>query len=146
MIFLFCFILFHKIIYAFWYLVSLSFFQVFNEFNARKPDEMNALRGVTKNHLFMGIIGITVVLQVSTDLRFTLSIIIFYLISTTHCGPCWCRFWLLSSWGSFSQRSDSVGRCGWFHLLLHSWGNVWPCVRNIVTDWLPSITCHLCFI
>ncbi|KAJ4748002.1 Calcium-transporting ATPase [Rhynchospora pubera] len=37
--------------------------QVFNEFNARKPDELNIFDGVTKNHLFMGIIGITVVLQ-----------------------------------------------------------------------------------
>ncbi|KAJ8628903.1 hypothetical protein MRB53_022226 [Persea americana] len=38
--------------------------QVFNEFNARKPDEMNVFVGITKNHLFMGIIGITVLLQV----------------------------------------------------------------------------------
>ncbi|KAJ6828950.1 calcium-transporting ATPase 8, plasma membrane-type-like [Iris pallida] len=38
--------------------------QVFNEFNARKPDELNVFRGVTRNRLFMGIVGITVVLQV----------------------------------------------------------------------------------
>lgn len=38
--------------------------QVFNEFNARKPDEFNVFSGVTKNRLFMGIIAITVVLQV----------------------------------------------------------------------------------
>ncbi|KAJ9548472.1 hypothetical protein OSB04_021015 [Centaurea solstitialis] len=38
--------------------------QVFNEFNARKPDEMNVFKGVTKNRLFMGIVGLTVVLQV----------------------------------------------------------------------------------
>ncbi|KAH0452769.1 hypothetical protein IEQ34_017093 [Dendrobium chrysotoxum] len=38
--------------------------QIFNEFNARKPDEMNVFTGVTKNHLFMGIIGITLVLQI----------------------------------------------------------------------------------
>ncbi|XP_029121603.1 calcium-transporting ATPase 5, plasma membrane-type [Elaeis guineensis] len=38
--------------------------QIFNEFNARKPDEKNVFRGVTKNRLFMGIIGITVLLQV----------------------------------------------------------------------------------
>ncbi|XP_078162445.1 calcium-transporting ATPase 5, plasma membrane-type-like isoform X3 [Carex rostrata] len=37
--------------------------QVFNEFNARKPEEWNIFEGVTKNHLFMGIIGVTVVLQ-----------------------------------------------------------------------------------
>ncbi|KAL5977905.1 Calcium-transporting ATPase 5, plasma membrane-type [Asimina triloba] len=38
--------------------------QIFNEFNARKPDEMNVFSGITKNHLFVGIVGITVVLQV----------------------------------------------------------------------------------
>jgi Ca2+-transporting ATPase len=38
--------------------------QVFNEFNARKPDELNVFKGITGNHLFMGIIAITVVLQV----------------------------------------------------------------------------------
>ncbi|KAK1267872.1 Calcium-transporting ATPase 9, plasma membrane-type [Acorus gramineus] len=38
--------------------------QVFNEFNARKPDEFNVFSGVTRNHLFMGIIGVTVLLQV----------------------------------------------------------------------------------
>ncbi|XP_010536881.1 PREDICTED: calcium-transporting ATPase 8, plasma membrane-type [Tarenaya hassleriana] len=38
--------------------------QVFNEFNARKPDEKNIFRGVIKNRLFIGIIAITLVLQV----------------------------------------------------------------------------------
>ncbi|KAK7329119.1 hypothetical protein VNO77_23265 [Canavalia gladiata] len=38
--------------------------QIFNEFNARKPDEFNIFKGVTKNYLFMGIIGLTVVLQI----------------------------------------------------------------------------------
>ncbi|MQL79888.1 hypothetical protein Taro_012330 [Colocasia esculenta] len=38
--------------------------QIFNEFNARKPDEMNVFSGVTKNYLFIGIVGITVVLQI----------------------------------------------------------------------------------
>ncbi|KAI9389151.1 hypothetical protein POPTR_008G008100v4 [Populus trichocarpa] len=38
--------------------------QVFNEFNARKPDEINVFKGVTKNHLFMGIVGFTVILQI----------------------------------------------------------------------------------
>ncbi|XP_028114250.1 calcium-transporting ATPase 10, plasma membrane-type-like isoform X3 [Camellia sinensis] len=38
--------------------------QVFNEFNARKPDEINIFEGVTRNYLFMGIVGLTVVLQV----------------------------------------------------------------------------------
>ncbi|KAM0831814.1 hypothetical protein ACQ4PT_065295 [Festuca glaucescens] len=38
--------------------------QVFNEFNARKPDELNVFKGITRNHLFLAIIAITVVLQV----------------------------------------------------------------------------------
>nr|KYP50409.1 Calcium-transporting ATPase 9, plasma membrane-type [Cajanus cajan] len=43
---------------------AFVFCQVFNEFNARKPDEMNVFRGVTKNRLFMGIVGMTFVLQI----------------------------------------------------------------------------------
>ncbi|XP_010046915.2 calcium-transporting ATPase 8, plasma membrane-type-like [Eucalyptus grandis] len=38
--------------------------QIFNEFNARKPDELNVFKGVTKNRLFMGIVGLTLVIQV----------------------------------------------------------------------------------
>ncbi|XP_072981011.1 calcium-transporting ATPase 5, plasma membrane-type-like isoform X1 [Typha angustifolia] len=38
--------------------------QIFNEFNARKPDEKNVFRGVTNNKFFMGIIGITFIFQV----------------------------------------------------------------------------------
>ncbi|XP_062109949.1 calcium-transporting ATPase 9, plasma membrane-type [Humulus lupulus] len=38
--------------------------QIFNEFNARKPDEMNAFSGVTKNRLFIAIIAVTFVLQI----------------------------------------------------------------------------------
>ncbi|XP_020109417.1 calcium-transporting ATPase 8, plasma membrane-type-like isoform X2 [Ananas comosus] len=38
--------------------------QVFNEFNSRKLNELNIFSGVTKNYLFMGIVGITVLLQV----------------------------------------------------------------------------------
>ncbi|KAF5456411.1 hypothetical protein F2P56_025900 [Juglans regia] len=43
---------------------SFVFCQVFNEFNARKPDEFNVFKGITKNYLFIGIVGLTVVLQV----------------------------------------------------------------------------------
>lgn len=43
---------------------TFVFCQVFNEFNARKLDEMNVFKGMTKNHLFMGIIGVTILLQV----------------------------------------------------------------------------------
>lgn len=38
--------------------------QIFNEFNARKPDEINVFSGITKNRLFMGIIGFTFILQI----------------------------------------------------------------------------------
>ncbi|KAL1816250.1 hypothetical protein DCAR_0520625 [Daucus carota subsp. sativus] len=38
--------------------------QLFNELNARKPDEINVFKGVTKNRLFMGIVGLTLLLQV----------------------------------------------------------------------------------
>ncbi|KAG6428773.1 hypothetical protein SASPL_106810 [Salvia splendens] len=38
--------------------------QIFNEFNARKPDELNVFTGVTKNHLFTGIVGSTLILQI----------------------------------------------------------------------------------
>ncbi|KAG5236629.1 calcium-transporting ATPase, plasma membrane-type [Salix suchowensis] len=38
--------------------------QVFNEFNARKLDEKNVFKGIHKNRLFLGIIGITILLQV----------------------------------------------------------------------------------
>lgn len=38
--------------------------QIFNEFNARKPDQVNIFEGVLKNQLFMGIIAVTIVLQV----------------------------------------------------------------------------------
>ncbi|XP_054820520.1 putative calcium-transporting ATPase 13, plasma membrane-type isoform X1 [Prosopis cineraria] len=38
--------------------------QVFNEFNARKLEKKNVFKGIHKNKLFLGIIGITIVLQV----------------------------------------------------------------------------------
>ncbi|OVA09885.1 Cation-transporting P-type ATPase [Macleaya cordata] len=38
--------------------------QVFNEFNARKLEKKNVFKGVLKNKLFLGIVGITIVLQV----------------------------------------------------------------------------------
>ncbi|PRQ51923.1 putative calcium-transporting ATPase [Rosa chinensis] len=43
---------------------AFVFCQIFNEFNARKPEELNVFSGVTKNYLFMGIIGVTFVLQI----------------------------------------------------------------------------------
>uniref|UniRef100_A0A7N0RGP8 Calcium-transporting ATPase n=1 Tax=Kalanchoe fedtschenkoi TaxID=63787 RepID=A0A7N0RGP8_KALFE len=38
--------------------------QIFNEFNARKPDEFNVFSGVMNNRLFVGIVGMTFVLQI----------------------------------------------------------------------------------
>ncbi|XP_027352017.1 calcium-transporting ATPase 12, plasma membrane-type [Abrus precatorius] len=38
--------------------------QVFNEFNSRSMEKLNVFQGIHKNHLFLGIVGITVVLQV----------------------------------------------------------------------------------
>ncbi|OVA03454.1 Cation-transporting P-type ATPase [Macleaya cordata] len=38
--------------------------QVFNEFNARKLEKKNVFEGILKNKLFLGIVGITIVLQV----------------------------------------------------------------------------------
>jgi Ca2+-transporting ATPase len=38
--------------------------QVFNEFNARKLEKKNVFKGIHKNKLFLGIIAITIVLQV----------------------------------------------------------------------------------
>ncbi|XP_065861073.1 calcium-transporting ATPase 12, plasma membrane-type [Euphorbia lathyris] len=38
--------------------------QVFNEFNARSLEKQNVFRGIHRNHLFLGIVGITIILQV----------------------------------------------------------------------------------
>ncbi|XP_031112702.1 putative calcium-transporting ATPase 13, plasma membrane-type [Ipomoea triloba] len=43
---------------------TFVFCQVFNEFNARELEKRNVFQGIHKNKLFMGIIGITIVLQV----------------------------------------------------------------------------------
>ncbi|XP_066321307.1 calcium-transporting ATPase 5, plasma membrane-type-like isoform X2 [Miscanthus floridulus] len=38
--------------------------QVFNEVNSRKPEELNIFAGVSRNHLFLAVVSITVVMQV----------------------------------------------------------------------------------
>ncbi|XP_007030588.2 PREDICTED: calcium-transporting ATPase 12, plasma membrane-type [Theobroma cacao] len=43
---------------------TFVFCQVFNEFNARKLEKKNIFKGLHKNKLFLGIIGITIILQV----------------------------------------------------------------------------------
>ncbi|XP_051150223.1 calcium-transporting ATPase 10, plasma membrane-type [Andrographis paniculata] len=66
---------------------AFVFCQIFNEFNARKPDELNVWKGVTRNHLFMGIVGLEVVLQV---------IIIFFLGKFTTTVRLSWKLWLVS--------------------------------------------------
>uniref|UniRef100_A0A0D9YN53 Calcium-transporting ATPase n=1 Tax=Oryza glumipatula TaxID=40148 RepID=A0A0D9YN53_9ORYZ len=41
--------------------------KVFNEFNSRKPYELNIFDGVSRNHLFLAVVSITVVLQITKD-------------------------------------------------------------------------------
>lgn len=48
----------------------LSNLQIFNEFNARKPDEINVFTGVTKNYIVIGTIGTTFIFQVICQLRY----------------------------------------------------------------------------
>ncbi|XP_068332227.1 calcium-transporting ATPase 10, plasma membrane-type-like isoform X1 [Pyrus communis] len=62
--------------------------QIFNEFNARKPDEFNIFQGITKNLLFMGIVGATLVLQI---------IIVEFLGKFTKTKPLTWDLWLISA-------------------------------------------------
>ena len=39
--------------------------QVFNEFNSRSMEKLNVFQGLHRNHLFLGLVGITLVLQVA---------------------------------------------------------------------------------
>jgi len=43
---------------------AFVFCQIFNEFNSRKPDQINIFQGLHSSHLFVGIISFTLVLQV----------------------------------------------------------------------------------
>ncbi|KAM7260123.1 hypothetical protein ACFE04_015864 [Oxalis oulophora] len=61
--------------------------QIFNEFNARKPEEMNVFSGVTKNLLFVGIVGFTFILQI---------IIVTFLGKFTSTVRLSWKLWLLS--------------------------------------------------
>eukprot|EP01018_Ginkgo_biloba_P009386 Gb_31234 [translate_table: standard] len=38
--------------------------QIFDQFNARKPDKKNIFQGIEKSYLFIGIVGVSVILQV----------------------------------------------------------------------------------
>jgi Ca2+-transporting ATPase len=59
---------------------------VLNEFNARKPDQLNIFKGITGNRLFMAIIAVTVVLQVKALKYF------FAYGGCCYLGFCYCLF------------------------------------------------------
>ncbi|KAL0302402.1 UNVERIFIED_CONTAM: Calcium-transporting ATPase 8, plasma membrane-type [Sesamum angustifolium] len=81
---------------------AFVFCQVFNEFNARKPDEINVWKGVTRNRPFMGIVGLEVVLQV---------IIIFFLGKFTSTVRLSWKLWLVSlAIGFISWPLAAVGK------------------------------------
>ncbi|KAL8505286.1 hypothetical protein ACS0TY_016499 [Phlomoides rotata] len=81
---------------------AFVFCQVFNEFNARKPDEINVWKGLTKSHLFMGIVSIEVVLQV---------IIIFFLGKFASTVRLSWKLWLVSiALGFLSWPLAAVGK------------------------------------
>lgn len=69
--------------------------QVFNEFNARKPDEKNIFKGLTGNYLFIGIILVTIVLQV---------VIVQFLGKFAETYPLSWKLWLVSI---------AIGFVGW---------------------------------
>ncbi|KAJ3693453.1 hypothetical protein LUZ60_008933 [Juncus effusus] len=96
---------------------TFVFCQVFNEFNARKQVEFNIFEGVTKNHLFVGIIGITVVLQV---------LIIEFLGKFTSTVRLSWKLWLVSL---------AIGFFSWILALI---GKVIPVTKRPISDLLCS--------
>ncbi|KAL0726682.1 hypothetical protein Bca4012_022775 [Brassica carinata] len=77
--------------------------QIFNEFNARKPDEINIFQGVLRNHLFVGIICVTVVLQV---------VIVEFLGTFASTIKLDWEMWLISiGIGSISWPLAVIGKC-----------------------------------
>ncbi|KAJ4899354.1 plasma membrane-type protein [Raphanus sativus] len=77
--------------------------QIFNEFNARKPDEFNIFQGVLRNHLFVGIICITIVLQV---------VIVEFLGTFASTTKLDWEMWLISiGIGSISWPLAVIGKC-----------------------------------
>ncbi|KAI8015115.1 Calcium-transporting ATPase 8, plasma membrane-type [Camellia lanceoleosa] len=85
---------------------AFVFCQIFNEFNARKPDQFNVFKGVTKNYLFMGIVGLTLVFQI---------LIIMFLGKFTSTVRLSWKLWLISvfiglisSWEVHSCSQEAV--------------------------------------
>uniref|UniRef100_A0A7N0TGN1 Calcium-transporting ATPase n=1 Tax=Kalanchoe fedtschenkoi TaxID=63787 RepID=A0A7N0TGN1_KALFE len=92
--------------------------QIFNEFNARKPDEFNVFKGVTKNRLFMGIIAVTIVLQV---------IIIEFLGKFATTTKLSWKYWLISI---------AIGFVSW---PLAALGKLLPVPETCLSDYFTSV-------
>lgn len=92
--------------------------QIFNEVNARKPDEMNVFTGVTKNPLFTGVVGTTFILQVIDF--WAMDKILIRILGDWLSYPSiqLNRSLSLSSLENLRRRLDWVGNYGWFHLSL----------------------------
>ncbi|KAH7659709.1 P-type ATPase protein [Dioscorea alata] len=95
--------------------------QIFNEFNSRKPGELNIFEGITGNRLFMGIIAITVVLQV---------IIIEFLGKFTSTVKLDWKLWLASI---------GIGFISWPLAVL---GKLIPVPEIPVTEYLQTLCCR----
>lgn len=103
---------------------AFVFSQVFNEFNARKPEEINIFKGVTKNLLFMGIVGITVLLQV---------IIVMFLGKFASTVRLSWKLWLVSlaigfvSWPlAIVGKFIPVPKTPLHEYLMRMWSSIWP--------------------
>ncbi|XP_039142394.1 calcium-transporting ATPase 5, plasma membrane-type-like [Dioscorea cayenensis subsp. rotundata] len=95
--------------------------QIFNEFNSRKPGELNIFEGITGNRLFMGIIAITVVLQV---------IIIEFLGKFTSTVKLDWKLWLASI---------GIGFISWPLAVL---GKLIPVPEIPITEYLQTLCCR----
>lgn len=95
--------------------------QIFNEFNARKPDEKNIFRGITKNRLFMGIVAVTLVLQVRL-FRLPLFLLGLHICCIVLYFVFMCRYLSFSFLGSSHQLPGLIGSTGLFPSSLASSG------------------------
>ncbi|KAJ8431754.1 hypothetical protein Cgig2_028971 [Carnegiea gigantea] len=77
--------------------------QVFNEFNARKPDEMNVFKGILKNHLFIGIVGMTVLLQVGGPALFVTKDFCLPFFIAKKNTSCFCQIVIILFLGNFTK-------------------------------------------
>lgn len=103
---------------------AFVFSQIFNEFNARKPEEINIFKGVTKNLLFMGIVGLTVLLQV---------IIVMFLGKFAGTVRLSWKLWLVSiaigfvSWPlAIVGKFIPVPKTPLHEYFMRMWSSIWP--------------------